>query len=81
MSLRQPGGPKTIHRRFEFDSYAGTREFLDRLAELSERCGFYPDIDFGTTYVRVSIEAAGQELLAEEGPAFVAEMEHLAQQG
>lgn len=81
MSLHQPNDPKTLYRRFEFDSYASTREFLDRLADLSERCGFYPNVDFGTTYVRISIEAADQARLAEAEPDFVAEVERLAGQG
>ena len=81
MSLHQPDVPKTLYRRFEFDSYASTREFLDRLADLSERCGFYPNVDFGTTYVRVGIEAVDQARLGEAGSSFVAEMEQLAQQG
>ena len=80
MSLHQPDNPKTLYRWFEFDSYARTREFLDRLADLSERSGFYPNVDFGTTYARIGIEADDQERLAEQGVAFVAEMERLAEQ-
>ncbi|HET9080195.1 MAG TPA: hypothetical protein VFO01_06730 [Trebonia sp.] len=75
------GNRKTLYHRFDFDSYASTREFLDRLADLSERCGFYPNVDFGTTYVRIGIEAADQDRLTETGSAFVAEMEQLTRQG
>lgn len=75
-----PTRQKTLYRRFEFDNYAGTREFLDRLADLSERSGFYPNVDFGTTYVRIGIEADDQARLPELGSIFVAELERLAQQ-
>lgn len=71
---------KTLYRRFEFDSYAGTRQFLDRLADLSERSGFYPNLDFGTTYVQIGIEPADRVHLADSGSAFVAEAERLVQQ-
>lgn len=81
MSVQRPDDPKTLYRRFEFDSYASTRDFLDRLADLSERCGYYPNVDFGTTYVRVGIEAVDRARLAQAGSAFVDEMEQLAQQG
>lgn len=80
MNSRPPDNPKTLYRWFEFAGYEGTREFLDRLADLSERSGFYPNIDFGTTYVRIGIESDDQERLAEQGSDFVAEVERLAQE-
>ncbi len=49
--------PPRLEGRFEFLDYAELREFLDRLAELSEREGLYPDIGFGKTYVNVTIYA------------------------
>lgn len=70
---------RTLHRRFEFDSYAGTRQFLERLADLSERSGFYPNLDFGATYVQIGIEPADQVNLAGLGSVFVAEAERLHQ--
>ncbi len=54
--------PPMLTRRFEFDSYGATRAFLDRVAELSKREGYYPSINFGKTYVNVSIDADGQPL-------------------
>lgn len=74
------GGSSTAYFRYEFESYQQTREFLDRLAELSESCGFYPNVDFGRTYVRVSIEADDQLRLLEGGSSFIAEMESLARE-
>jgi len=49
--------PPSLFRRFEFSSYAHTRAFLDRLAELSERTGIYPDLGFDRTHVNVTLHA------------------------
>ncbi len=80
MTVRPPHPQRTLYRRFDFDSYSGTRQFLDRLADLSERSDFYPNVDFGRTYVRIAIEPEDQARLAELGSTFVAEVEELAQQ-
>jgi pterin-4a-carbinolamine dehydratase len=68
----------TLNWRFEFGSYLETRSFLDQMAGLSERMGFYPDISFGKTYVNVSIDAVGQGVLAENISAFIGEMKAYA---
>jgi pterin-4a-carbinolamine dehydratase len=47
--------PPSLFRRFEFASYAQTRAFLDRLAELSQQTGLYPDLGFSTTHVNVTL--------------------------
>ena len=80
MSILQPDSSRTLYRRFEFDDYEATRGFLDRLANLCERSGFYPNVDFGTTYVRVAIEPSDQARLPEGGAVLVAEIERLARQ-
>jgi pterin-4a-carbinolamine dehydratase len=52
--------PPTLFRRFEFERYSATRAFLNALAELAEQAGMHPqNINFGTTYVNVTLEAAG----------------------
>ena len=59
--------PANLYRRFSFNDYAGTRDFLDRLAELSKETGSYPDISFGKTYANVTIHAGdGKTLTAED---------------
>lgn len=50
--------PPALFRRFEFADYAQTREFLDKLAELSEETGLHPDLSFGKTYANVTIAIA-----------------------
>ena len=68
----------TRNWRFDFASYAETRHFLDRMADLSKREDYYPDVSFGKTYVNISIDAEGQAALAERNSAFTGEMEALA---
>lgn len=53
------GKPPTLFRRFGFDRYSETRAFLDALAALTEETGIHPqNINFGTTYVNLTLEAA-----------------------
>jgi pterin-4a-carbinolamine dehydratase len=51
------GRPPSLFRRFEFERYGATRAFLDELAALAEEAGIHPqNINFGTTYVNVTLE-------------------------
>jgi 4a-hydroxytetrahydrobiopterin dehydratase len=53
------GKPPALFRRFEFARYSETRAFLDGLAAVSEEFGVHPqNINFGTTYANVTLEAA-----------------------
>ena len=47
--------PLCLEKRFEFESYDKTRDFLDRLGEYSESKQRFPDISFGKTYVNITI--------------------------
>lgn len=56
------GKPPTLFRRFEFPRYAATRDFLDALAALSEAQMLHPqNINFGSTYVNVTLEVAATD--------------------
>ena len=68
----------TLNWRFEFGSYVETRNFLDQMADLSKREGYYPNVSFGKTYVNISIDAEGRAALAERNSSFTGEMEALA---
>ena len=60
------GKPPTLFRRFTFGNYTDTRSFLDALAELSEETGVHPqNINFGTTYVNITLEAEDRKELTE----------------
>jgi pterin-4a-carbinolamine dehydratase len=50
--------PPSLFARYEFASYTETREFLDRLAVLSEETRLYPDLGFGRTHVNVTIRGS-----------------------
>ena len=50
--------PPSLYRRFEFESYARTREFLEQLSGLSKETDLYPDLGFGQRYVNVTIHGA-----------------------
>ncbi len=56
--------PPSLFRRYEFASYAETREFLDRLSVLSEEMRLYPDLGFAKTFVNVTIHGTGGEMPA-----------------
>lgn len=69
--------PPLMTRRYEFASYAETRQFLDDLAVLSERTGYFPDLNFGKTHVNVSV-APREETLGEAEYGFTAQVDALA---
>ncbi|CAL76117.1 hypothetical protein BRADO2282 [Bradyrhizobium sp. ORS 278] len=47
--------PPSLFRRYEFASYAQTREFLDALAVLSEETRLFPDLGFARTFVNITL--------------------------
>lgn len=47
--------PVRLECRVEFSDYDGTRDFLDRAAELSEKQDYYPDMSFGRTHVSITL--------------------------
>ena len=52
---RQKNRPECLEKRFEFESYEKTRDFLDALGDYCEKVNRFPDISFGKTYVRETI--------------------------
>jgi pterin-4a-carbinolamine dehydratase len=69
--------PPLMTRRYDFASYAETRKFLDDLARLSDQTGYFPDLNFGKTYVNISV-APRDEALGEAERAFAAQADALA---
>ncbi len=53
--------PIRLERRFEFDSYEQTRDFLDELGKLCESINRFPDISFGKTYVNLTLMPESEE--------------------
>ena len=74
--------PVRLERRYEFDSYEKTRDFLDRLGDHSESIKRFPDISFGKTYVNVTLRPESDSedaLLTDEDYKFSSEIDGLIQ--
>lgn len=73
--------PPTLFRRFAFERYAQTRAFLDALSVLCEELKRHPqNINFGTTYVNITLEAADGRAFAQQDEDFAARIAALAEQ-
>lgn len=76
---REQGKPPTLFKRFAFGSYGQTRVFLDALAALSEETGQHPqNINFGTTYVNITLDAVDGKVLGDAEHTFAARIDALA---
>ncbi|MHB8472747.1 MAG: 4a-hydroxytetrahydrobiopterin dehydratase [Gammaproteobacteria bacterium] len=73
--------PANLYRRFAFNDYAGTRNFLDQLAALSKETGCYPDISFGKTYANVTVQADDGKTLTADDFEFARRVNALAPAG
>ena len=72
--------PVCLERRFEFDSYSATRDFLDKLGEHSEAKQCFPDISFGRTYVNITIrpdDQGAEAVISEANRVFATEIDAL----
>lgn len=51
------GAQRVLFRRFAFERYAQTRDFVDALSALTESAGVHPqNINFGSQYVNVTLD-------------------------
>jgi 4a-hydroxytetrahydrobiopterin dehydratase len=57
----KPEQADRLERRIEFDDYAGTRDFLERLNDFCEQEQRFLDISFGRTYVNLTLRAEGED--------------------
>lgn len=70
--------PVRLERRFEFDDYEGTREFLDKAEKLSEAESYYPDLSFSRTHVSVALHCEdGETELSDKVKQFAMAMDKL----
>ena len=72
--------PVCLERRYEFESYDATRDFLDKLGDHSEATQRFPDISFGRTYVNITIrpeDDAPDASLSEADRALATEIDAL----
>ena len=78
MSWQERKRPICLEKRFEFDSYNSTRDFLDKLGDHSEAIQRFPDISFGRTYVNITIRPVDEDgPLNDDDRAFAAEIDDL----
>ena len=52
---RHKNRPECLEKRYEFESYDKTRDFLDALGDFSEKVSRFPDISFATTHANITI--------------------------
>ena len=72
--------PVCLERRYEFETYDATRDFLDKLGDHSEATQRFPDISFGRTYVNITIrpdDDAPDASLSDADRALAAEIDAL----
>jgi len=78
MSWKERKRPICLEKRFEFDSYDLTRDFLDKLGDHSEAIQRFPDISFGRTYVNITIRPVDEDgVLGDDDRAFASEIDGL----
>ena len=56
--------PLRLEKRFEFETYSSTRDFLDSIGGHTEKIQKFPDISFGKTYVNITIRPEKEDDLA-----------------
>ena len=72
--------PLRLERRFEFSTYELTRDFLDRLGELSDKRKRFPDVSFGKTYVNLTLQPESEKNdapLSKDDMTFASEIDGL----
>lgn len=70
--------PPQLTCRFEFESYAKTRAFLDDLADLSEEIGNHPSLHFAKDFATVTIAPADDGDLKQSEADFARQVTDLA---
>ena len=80
---RQKKRPECLEKRFEFESYEKTRDFLDALGDFCEQVNSFPDISFGKTYANITIrpsENNEKEEISEVDHVFATKIDLLVNQ-
>ena len=58
--------PLRLERRFEFDNYQQSSEFMKEIDSLCKENKIYPNISFGTKFVSITILPDIEEISVEE---------------
>ena len=65
----------TIHRRFRFENFAESLDFVNKVGEIAESQDHHPDITFGWGYAEFSITTHDQGGLTEKDFALAKKIE------
>ncbi len=80
---RQKKRPECLEKRFEFESYDKTRDFLDALGDFCEEFNRFPDISFGKTYANITIRPSDnkeKEEISKDDHDFASQIDFLSNQ-
>lgn len=70
--------PPLMTKKFTFESYEQTRSFVNDLADLSEKTGYYPNLTFSQSQATVSIFTDDEEELSENDFEFAYQTDKIA---
>jgi pterin-4a-carbinolamine dehydratase len=66
LNWRIDSKPPVMTKQFTFDAYDQTRSFVNDLADLSEKTGYYPNLTFSQSQATVTIYTDEKELGKDE---------------
>lgn len=66
LSWKESKNASSLEAKFVFDDYESLRDFLDKVADLTEHSGVHPNISFGRDYASLIIYAQAEVLSDQE---------------
>ena len=66
-----------LNKRFNFNNFTETQEFINKVGEISEDEGHHPDISFGWGYAEIKITTHAIEGLSENDFILAAKIDQL----
>ena len=67
-----------LNKRFNFNNFIESQEFINKVGEISEDEGHHPDISFGWGYAEIKITTHAIEGLSENDFILAAKIDQLA---
>ena len=67
-----------LNKRFKFNNFIESQEFINKVGEISEDEGHHPDISFGWGYAEIKITTHAIEGLSENDFILAAKIDQLA---
>jgi 4a-hydroxytetrahydrobiopterin dehydratase len=66
-----------LHKKFNFENFLGSQDFINKVGRVSEDEGHHPDISFGWGYAEIKITTHAIEGLSENDFILAAKIDHL----